>query len=192
MRLSLKTPSVGELARLLADQSQCDLRYEAVGAAGGSMSGGYRTVHESVVISDDLDAFDRVAERLWTWDLHRCAGFRVQPAGRADTIGTDVVLAVKLLVPHLLLACRVVRVIDDPDRAGFAYGTLPMHPESGEESFVVERAAGGVRFVITAFSRPTGRIRRLGAPIQNRIQDRFTARYLTAAQALAAAGRPSL
>ena len=33
--------------------------------------------------------------------------------------------------------CRVVYVVDEPDRRGFAYGTLPGHAESGEERFVV-------------------------------------------------------
>ena len=33
--------------------------------------------------------------------------------------------------------CRVVYVVDEPDRRGFAYGTLPGHPESGEELFLV-------------------------------------------------------
>jgi uncharacterized protein (UPF0548 family) len=29
--------------------------------------------------------------------------------------------------------CRVVYVVDEPRRAGFAYGTLPGHPEIGGE-----------------------------------------------------------
>ena len=33
---------------------------------------------------------------------------------------------------------RVVYVIDEPLRKGFAYGTLPGHPETGEEAFIVE------------------------------------------------------
>jgi uncharacterized protein (UPF0548 family) len=43
----------------------------------------------------------------------------------------------------------------DPDRYGFAYGTLPAHPEEGEELFLVTRGGDDtVRFEITAFSRP--------------------------------------
>ena len=48
---------------------------------------------------------------------------------------------------------RVVYVIDGPDRRGFAYGTLPGHPESGEEAFLVERRPDGTVWCrITAFS----------------------------------------
>ncbi|MGW9629918.1 DUF1990 family protein [Agromyces sp. NPDC055520] len=36
----------------------------------------------------------------------------------------------------------VVYVIDEPDRIGFAYGTTAEGPESGEESFILERREG--------------------------------------------------
>ena len=50
---------------------------------------------------------------------------------------------------------RVVYVVDEPRRRGFAYGTLPGHPESGEEAFVVElQEDDEVTFTVTAFSRP--------------------------------------
>jgi uncharacterized protein (UPF0548 family) len=44
---------------------------------------------------------------------------------------------------------RVVAVADEPDRCGFAYGTLPEHEVCGEEAFVVARdeaaLTGGTR-----------------------------------------------
>lgn len=50
---------------------------------------------------------------------------------------------------------RVVYVIDEPTRKGFAYGTLVGHPVSGEESWIIERDDdGSVWMVIRAFSRP--------------------------------------
>ena len=43
---------------------------------------------------------------------------------------------------------------DEPQSAGFGYGTLPGHPERGEEAFEVEMGADGRVFLtITAFSR---------------------------------------
>jgi uncharacterized protein (UPF0548 family) len=51
---------------------------------------------------------------------------------------------------------RVVYVIDEPTRKGFAYGTLTGHPVSGEESWIVEREPdGSVWMTIRAFSRPS-------------------------------------
>lgn len=34
---------------------------------------------------------------------------------------------------------EVVAVVDEPDRVGFAYGTLVGHPVSGEEAVIVHR-----------------------------------------------------
>ena len=70
-------------------------------------------------------------------------------------VGTNVAISAALPVGHVEITCRVVAVVDEPDRFGFAYGTLPVHPEQGEESFVVVRAdAGGARFDVQAVSRP--------------------------------------
>ncbi|MEW2167917.1 DUF1990 family protein [Streptomyces sp. NPDC007084] len=38
---------------------------------------------------------------------------------------------------------RVVAVVETPGTRGFAYGTLPGHPESGKEAFIVRRHPDG-------------------------------------------------
>jgi uncharacterized protein (UPF0548 family) len=49
----------------------------------------------------------------------------------------------------------VVYVVDDENRRGFAYGTLPGHAERGEELFAVryDPADEAVYAEVTAFSR---------------------------------------
>ena len=49
-------------------------------------------------------------------------------------IGVTSIGPVQMVVP-----CRIVSVFKEVDSFGFAYGTLPGHPERGEESFVLER-----------------------------------------------------
>jgi uncharacterized protein (UPF0548 family) len=76
---------------------------------------------------------------------------------------------------------RVVYVIDEADRIGFGYGTLPGHPASGEEAFIVERHDDdSVWLTIRAFSRPSTWFYRLAWPIVRLQQAKFTARYLRA------------
>ena len=76
------------------------------------------------------------------------------------------------------IPARVVYVVDEPRRRGFAYGTLPGHPERGEESFVVERLADdSVWLVIRAFSRPSGPLVWIGYPVARLLQAVYTARY---------------
>jgi uncharacterized protein DUF1990 len=41
------------------------------------------------------------------------------------------------------IPCRVAYVIREPLLRGFAYGTLPGHPEAGEERFALEQHGDG-------------------------------------------------
>jgi len=73
---------------------------------------------------------------------------------------------------------RVLYVIDEPTRRGFGYGTLPGHPASGEEAFVVEqREDESVWLTIRAFSRPANRWWWLAYPVLRLAQAIITSRY---------------
>ncbi len=99
------------------------------------------------------------------------------PSGAALLRPGDVARLRMALWPFRIPA-RVVYVVDEPARRGFAYGTLPGHPERGEEAFVVERLADdSVWLVIRAFSRPAGPLTWLGYPIARLLQAVYTARY---------------
>lgn len=76
---------------------------------------------------------------------------------------------------------RVIYVIDEPNRRGFAYGTLPGHPEDGEESWIVEqRDDGSVWITVRAFSRPATRFWWATYPFLRIAQAFYTERYLRA------------
>lgn len=88
----------------------------------------------------------------------------------------------QLTIPFLFFGvsapCRVIYVIDEPTRKGFAYGTLPGHPESGEESFIVEQTEdGSVWLTIRAFSRPAAWQWWVVYPFLRLAQAHFTRRY---------------
>ena len=72
-------------------------------------------------------------------------------------------------------------VVDEPRRQGFAYGSLPGHPERGEESFLLSLLDDqSVELALVAFSRPALWWSRAGAPVSRWMQRRITARYLAA------------
>ena len=146
---------------------------------------GYRRVRESVKVGDGQQAFDLAAHALMTWQVHRRAGLRVTASADEAAIGVDVASRLGFGWFAISAPCVVVAVVSEPDRVGFAYGTLRGHPESGEESFVVELRGGpdgnlDVWFHVTAFSKPATWWSRLGAPVARRVQDTVTRRYLKA------------
>ena len=159
------------------------LTYPEVGATrAADLPVGYGHAHRDVAIARGRDAFERAADGLFGWRMHRLAGLSVDaPAGQAAAGVT-----VRLGLPGLSFSCRVVYVIDEPDLRGFAYGTLPGHPERGEELFAVALTGDGeVRARIRAFSRPASLLARAGGPVTRLVQAYVTDRYVGALRRLA-------
>ena len=71
----------------------------------------------------------------------------------------------------------ITRVIEEPDLVGFAYGTLPGHPEVGEEAFLVRRVGRETAFELRALSKPAFPYS-LAAPVGLLLQSRFSDRYM--------------
>ncbi|GAA4655513.1 hypothetical protein GCM10025779_15430 [Arthrobacter cryoconiti] len=59
----------------------------------------------------------------------------------------------KLLGVRIVEPVEVVFVLKESDRVGFAYKTLPGHPVSGEEAFIVHRHGEEVRLSIRSLTR---------------------------------------
>lgn len=111
--------------------------------------------HEStVVVGQGTDAWEAAVSRVLAWGVKTASGFVVEPAERVREGATyRVTFAAGPL--RVVEPVRVVAVCRDPDRVGFAYGTLPGHPVSGEEAFVVHRdRTGVVRLTLRSLTRP--------------------------------------
>lgn len=152
--------------------------YSEVGATRGELPSGYRHIRQSRLIGKGRSVFDVAAERLLSWEMHRRAGLGVTVPAPRVAEGAAVVLR----IGPLRAPCRVVYVVDEPGRRGFAYGTTAGHPEIGEELFVVEQdpRTDEVRARIVAFSRPGHWLIRLGGPVNRMAQSAITRRYLRA------------
>ncbi|MFJ8824422.1 DUF1990 family protein [Streptomyces sp. NPDC102467] len=151
---------------------------EATGATltDGELPSGYAHLDRRVRLGSGTECFERAGAAVLAWGAQRGAGLRVTP-GDDVRAGADVVL--RLL--WLRIPCRVVAVVRDSSRIGFAYGTLPGHPECGEEAFVVTRDADdSVWFRIRAFSRAGRWYTRVGGPVARAVQGWVTGRYLRA------------
>jgi uncharacterized protein (UPF0548 family) len=127
------------------------------------------------------ESFRRVAAALGAWEVHRRAGLRIATDG-AVAVGTNIAFDAPLPLGFVTGICRVVEVVDEENRFGFAYGTLGHHPERGEESFLVRRTSeGGSTFEVVALSAHAHPVARLVPPLGNRLQEAATGRYLRAA-----------
>ncbi|MEU6095973.1 DUF1990 domain-containing protein [Streptomyces sp. NPDC047079] len=149
--------------------------YEDVGATrDGHCPAGFRPLHVRARIGEGEEVFRRASEALLTWELHRAMGVGVSAGADRAAPGVDVTLT---LAGVIKAPCRVVWAVEEHRRAGWAYGTLEGHPESGEEAFVVDRTGDGtVWLTVTAFSRPVKWYTRAGGPAARGFQHVYARR----------------
>ena len=173
MARTVRLMSAEEQARLATQP----LTYSPVGATrSGDLPAGFHHLRRVSELGrgPGLDeVFDTAVARLSTWRMHAGAGLRVTAPGGPAREGT----VVRCGLGPLRIPCRVVWVLDERDAWGFGYGTLPGHPEAGEEAFVVRRADGVVTLSVTAYSRPGTLATRLAGPVGRWGQRVAVARY---------------
>jgi uncharacterized protein (UPF0548 family) len=150
--------------------TNADLTYQEVGATAGDLPAGYRQLACSVPIGHGHRVFAAAGEAVCRWQVQMGAGLRVAASAPTAVPGAVVILGLGIGPLHLLAQSR---------RRGFAYGTLPGHPESGEEAFIVEHHDDDtVSLEVVAFSRPATRLGKIAGPLGAVVQRRITARYL--------------
>jgi len=152
------------------------LSYPEQGATGGELPTGYHHIRREQPIGVGREVFTHAAAQVKQWQMHRRAGVTVESSTPVAEPGTVVVVG----LGPLKGGCRVVYVVDEPDRCGFAYGTLAGHPESGEEYFGVrfDPTDNTVYAQIVAFSRPGLWWSKAGSRVASLVQQHITSRYL--------------
>ncbi|KAJ1684685.1 hypothetical protein LUZ63_020091 [Rhynchospora breviuscula] len=152
-----------------------ELTYAEVGATGGPLPSGYHHVRAERVIGYGRIAFEQAADALLCGAVQRRVGAIVRLSQTPVRVGTRF----DMRLGPFGIPCLVVWAERGDEHAGFAYGSLPRHPECGEERFELTLApTGEVTFTITAFSRPGRWFTRLAWPLNRMVQKRMTERYL--------------
>jgi uncharacterized protein (UPF0548 family) len=206
---SFRQPTDVEIESLIARQAGAGWSYDDVRATeNGSppQRTGWITDRHRVLLGAGRAAFEAAVNAIRTWRMFPPEMTRVywptvdpQPGAVAAVRYFARPFRVWLVFP-----ARVVYTIDEEvetdrgpvQRFGFAYGTLPDHPERGEERFLVEwnRADERVEYELLAYSRPGHWLARLGFWYARYEQARFRrlsglAMQRTVAESLAAANR---
>ncbi|MET8115670.1 DUF1990 family protein [Streptomyces prasinus] len=168
--------------------SSADFTYDHVGATRepGSCPPGFHPLHVRTRLGEGEAVFRQGSEALLTWELHRAMGVGFDASADRAAPGVDVTLT---LAGVVRAPCRVVWTVEEHRRAGWAYGTLPGHPECGEESFVVDRTGDGtVWLTVSAFSRPARWYARAAGPAARGLQQAWAHRCGTVLRRLATKG----
>jgi len=179
--LRFQEPTAEDLDHLLTVAEDDDFTYSDLGSTrAGFLPPGYSHDRCSLVLGPEA-CFDAAVLGLKHWAAHKGAGARVFPDGPVSSGATHIII--RRVGPLWVLApVRLVFVTDrphQPDRYGFAYGTLPGHPEVGEQQFMVQKKSGGeVEFDIVAFYRPGELVAKAVGRVTTSLQHTLTRRYL--------------
>lgn len=160
---------------------------------------GYRPLERKARIGHGDARFEWACASAMSWGIQTGSGFRVAladgpPEGHTgETVfgpdgtpflhpGDTAVLSIPMIGPVAIKApVRVLYLVEEPKRRGFAYGTLRGHPQDGEEAFVVsQNDDGSVWLTVRAFSRPSSRWWWMVYPALRLAQEVLTRRYLRA------------
>ena len=171
------------------------MSYSPIGLARDARPAGFHVAESQVVVGNGPAVFDRAVQLLANWRPFDLGWAGVYPRDAPVTPGTTVAVLARHLGFWSVHACRIVYALDAGDLsgpearstskvAGFAYGTLTDHAETGEEIFAVsmEASSGVVSYGIRAVSRERAVLARLGAPVARAFQARFRRDSLAAMQ----------
>jgi uncharacterized protein (UPF0548 family) len=106
----------------------------------------------SAVVGSGDAVWERVTRDVLRWRVKTESGFAVDST-RPVSRGDRVVVTARLFNVTVLEPVEVVSVVEESDRVGFAYRTLPGHPVSGEEAFIVHRHDHEIRLTVRSLTR---------------------------------------
>jgi uncharacterized protein (UPF0548 family) len=163
----------------LTDLAHLDLTYQPRGLTlDGPLPAGYHHLEVERRLGAGDAAYRSVSEALLAYAPQRGLGLRPRATAPRAAVGVDLLSTLVVLA----IPCRIVWVVETPERTGFGYGTLRGHVETGEEGFLVERRGDEVWGVIRAYARPGGLLARLGGRLTWRLQVVAANGYLRALQ----------
>src|SRR5215216_5409661 len=130
---TLCEPSDRDVANFISSQSKLPFSYPDNGASNSTPPRGYTIDHNRIQLGRGRGIYARAVQALKQWRQFDLGWVTIVPAGVSIEVGATVAVKARACGLWSLNACRIVYVVDEPARFGFAYGTLPDHVERGEE-----------------------------------------------------------
>lgn len=168
-------PGPDQVSNFIRHSAKSSFSYEQTGATNGIPPAGLTVDHNRIKLGEGTAAFERAKAAVRAWKMFDISWAQLFEPNTPIEPERTVAILIKHFGFYSLNAARIVYVIDEPDRFGFAYGTLQDHGESGEERFSVEFNAetNEVFYDLFAFSRPAHFLAKLGYPLTRMLQKRF-------------------
>ena len=188
MKISFKFPKEDTLKAWLAKRKTDQYSYpEQKATLQTRFPKGYNHDRNTCELGVGDQAFEAAREAINQWVMFPKPWTHIYP-NKPFVQDTEVVVLFRLFGLWWFNSSRIIYTIQEPNRYGFAYGTLTQHVEKGEELFLVERdETGKVTYRLEAFSQPHAWYVKLFKPLARFHQKRFGRESKAAMQAFVAA-----
>ena len=135
---------------------------------------GFNYDSNRILLGEGDAVFKAASQAIRQWTMFPGGWARIYSDTTPIEVGRVVAMCARVMGLWWLNCSRIVYTVNEPNRFGFAYGTLYHHAESGEELFQVKMYENGqVYYEIQAFSRPRHWMARLGFPLARYYQRQF-------------------
>ena len=191
--ISRQKPSDAQVDAFLSRARSHGFSYPEVGATCAEIPAGYTIDHNRVVLGRGSATFHAASIALQRWQMFDLLWVKAFPDSDRIEKGTTVAVLISHLGFWSLNASRIVYVIEDSRRFGFAYGTLADHAEKGEERFQIEWLEDDtVAYDILAFSKPAMWWSKVGRPFARALQKRFARDSMSIMRAISRRSRDNI
>jgi uncharacterized protein (UPF0548 family) len=177
---TFRRPTDDDVSELLSRQPDQPWSYPFIGATRERPPPdlpGWQVDRHRVLLGHGKAAFAAAGEAIRGWRMFPAEMTRVYGSESPPQPGQVVAVLYRArLVPiWMLFPARVVYVVAERRRFGFAYGTVPEHPERGEERFLIEwnPEDDSVWYELLAVSQPGHWLARAAYPYARYEQARF-------------------
>lgn len=185
MKISLSSPSEKSLAAWLKKRKPDGLSYPFPEITKHENNfPGYDRDKNQVYLGTGEEVYQTACKALSEWKMFPSSWTKTYAPFQGFQVGEEVAVLFKMFGLWWWNSCRIIYVLEEENRFGFAYGTLESHVEKGEEIFYVERnKQGEVYYKVEAFSCPNKWFTQIGYPVARAWQRRFVRNSFTVMRA---------
>lgn len=115
-----------------------------------------RRFEASALIGSGDEVWERASHDVLLWKVKTRSGFAVDDP-RPVSSGAQLTISARVMGISIREPVEVTTVVESASRVGFSYRTLPGHPVSGEEAFIVHRDGAEVFLTLRSLTAPAPR-----------------------------------
>src|SRR5450432_2119470 len=167
-----RAPSTEKIRSLIAAQQGLPFSYSEVGATRDKAPADFTVDHNRTQLGQGETTYRRAIAALQEWKQFDLGWTRIVNPDAPIQEGQVVAVQARTFGVWSLNFCRIVYVVDEDRKFGFAYGTLSEHAERGEERFLIEwdQQNDAVSYDILAFSQPKHLLVKAARPLARMLQ----------------------